>query len=209
MTLELTIEPHSFVDAVNQLHQHTVSRWHSCDPDNPYDGLLSAICQQHRFNFLLWHEEDIARSTDVSDSRIAQVKRAIDTYNQQRNDWIERVDEDLIATFAAAGIQPAENAQVNTETPGSAIDRLSIMALRVYHLDEQLTRKHVDQQHLDTVRERLDRCRVQQQDLSQSLVELLQDLLTGRKMLKVYRQMKMYNDPTLNPYLYQRENKVA
>jgi len=98
---------------------------------------------------------------------------------------------------------------MNTETPGSAIDRLSIMSLRVYHLAEQLDRVDVDEEHLSKVRERLARCRLQQRDLSQSLVELLEDLLAGRKLLKVYRQMKMYNDPTLNPYLYRDAAEAA
>jgi len=157
MTLETLFQPSAFVSSVNQLHQQTVSRWHHCDPDNTYQGLLNTVCQQHQFNFLLWHEEDIARSVEVSDQQIASVKRAIDGYNQNRNDWIERIDEALIKTFAEAAVEPDDAARINTETPGSAIDRLSIMSLRVYHLDEQLHRTDVGQQHLDKVRERLAR----------------------------------------------------
>ncbi len=209
MSSDNLFDPVNFVADVNQLQQETVNRWHDCDPDNPYTGLLKTICQQHQFNFLLWHEEDIARCPDVSDSRIAEVKRAIDGYNQNRNDWIERIDEALIQNFATSGIQPDEDARVNTETPGSSIDRLSIMSLRVYHLAEQLDRTDVNDEHLAKVRERLARCRLQQRDLSQSLVELLEDLLAGRKLLKVYRQMKMYNDPTLNPYLYRDAAQAA
>ena len=168
---------------------------------------MGTICQQHQYNFLLWHEEDIARSPDVSDARIAMVKRAIDGYNQQRNDWIERIDEALLEMLVEAGAKPADDARLNTETPGSAIDRLSIMSLRIYHLEEQLQRTDVDQAHVDRINQRLERCRLQQADLSQSLAELLADLAAGRKVLKVYRQMKMYNDPTLNPYLYGRGKK--
>lgn len=204
----MPFQPGEFVASVRQLHQKTVSRWHGSDPDNPHDGLLSTVCQQHQFNFLLWHEEDIARSPDVSDARIAAVKRAIDGYNQQRNDGIEHIDEALIETFAKTGVQPTQNARLNTETPGSAIDRLSIMSLRIYHLQEQLDRPDVDDQHVAKVRERIERCEVQQADLSHSLTELLEDLLAGRKLLKIYRQMKMYNDPTLNPYLY-KVNRLA
>jgi len=199
---ESLLHPSAWVSAVNRLHQETVSRWHGCDPDNSYQGLLSTVCQQHQFNFLLWHEEDIARSRDVNDERIAQVKRAIDGYNQNRNDWIERIDEAFIQTLAEAAVEPTPKARINTETPGSVIDRLSIISLRVYHLDEQLSRPDADQQHLRKVGERLVRCSIQQHDLSQSLIELLEDLAAGRKRLKVYRQMKMYNDSTLNPYLY-------
>jgi hypothetical protein len=97
---------------------------------------------------------------------------------------------------------PRTDARLNSETPGSAIDRLSIMSLRTYHLEEELARKDVDDLHRAKVRERLDRCRLQRSDLSQSLVELLSDIIAGRKLLKIYRQLKMYNDPTLNPYLY-------
>ena len=116
-------------------------------PDNPYDGLLGTVCQQHQFNFLLWHEEDIARSPDVTDARIAAVKRAIDRYNQQRNDWIEKIDEALIDLLATEGVLPRAGARLNTETPGSAIDRLSIMSLRIYHFEEQLTRDDADDKH--------------------------------------------------------------
>jgi hypothetical protein len=203
----MRFEPSRIVKTVNKLHRETVVRWHSCEPDNPYTDLLGTICQQHQYNFLLWHEEDIARSPDVSDARIAMVKRAIDGYNQKRNDWIERIDEALIEMLADAGVKPADDARLNTETPGSAVDRLSIMSLRIYHLEEQLERTDVDQAHIERTTQRLERCRVQQADLSQSLVELLTDLSAGRKMLKVYRQMKMYNDPTMNPYLYGRGKK--
>jgi hypothetical protein len=203
----MRLEPKKIVKAVNKLHRETVVRWHQGEPDNQYEELLGTICQQHQYNFLLWHEEDVARSPEVSDARIAMVKRAIDGYNQQRNDWIERIDEALIDMLVETGTKPAENARLNTETPGSAIDRLSIMALRIYHLEEQLERNDVDRAHIERVELRLARCQAQQADLSQSLAELLADLAAGRKVLKVYRQMKMYNDATLNPYLYNSGKK--
>lgn len=189
---------------ITELHRQTVCRWHQAPVDNPYTGLLAAVCEQHQYNYLLWHEEDIARSPDVGDQRIAEVKRAIDRYNQQRNDAIERVDEGLLQMLSAANVRPQTGARLNTETPGAAIDRLSIMALRIYHLEEQLDRQDVDANHHKKVDERLSRCRVQLADLVWSLGELLEDLQSGVKQLKVYRQMKMYNDATLNPYLYRR-----
>jgi hypothetical protein len=195
-------DPHDLVPQITALHRAAVERWHSSLPDNPHTGLLATVCQQHQFNFQLWHEEDIARSPDVSDPRIAAVKRAIDRYNQQRNDWIEKIDEAFIELLADEGILPRAGARLNTETPGSAIDRLSIMSLRVYHFEEQLTRDGADDHHRANVAERLARCRLQHADLSRSLAELLDDIWAGRKLLKVYRQMKMYNDPSLNPYLY-------
>jgi hypothetical protein len=201
--------PYDLVDQITALHAATVIRWHSAPPDNEYTGLLAAVCHQHQYNFLLWHEEDIARSPDVSDRRIAAVKRSIDRYNQQRNDWIERIDESLIELLAAAGVQPRADVRLNTETPASAIDRLSIMALRIYHFDEQRLRDGVDEIHRANVLERLDRCRAQHADLAHSLGELLDDLWAGRKLLKVYRHMKMYNDPHLNPYLYRSRRLVS
>jgi hypothetical protein len=200
--------PNALVEQITKLHRETVALWHEQSPDNSYDGLLATVCQQHQFNYLLWHEEDVARSPDVSDARIAAVKRSIDSYNQQRNDWIEKIDEALLQLLAAEGILARTGARLNTETPGSAIDRLSVMSLRIYHLDEQLSRKDVDDQHRSGVRERLNRCLAQHAALSRSLAELLDEIWSGRKLLKVYRQMKMYNDPTLNPYLY-RSSRLA
>jgi hypothetical protein len=200
--------PADLVRQITEAQRTTVVRWHECAPDNPYDGVLAIVCQQHQFNFLLWHEEDIARSPDVSDRRIAAVKRSIDRYNQQRNDGIEKIDEALLELLAREGVHTRANARLNTETPGSAIDRLSIMSLRMYHFEEQLTREDASDEHRTLVREKLARCGLQHADLSQSLAELLDDIWSGRKLLRVYRQMKMYNDPTLNPYLY-RATRLA
>jgi hypothetical protein len=197
------------VEQITSLQCEAVERWHADPLDNSYDGLLATVCQQHQYNFLLWHEEDIARSPDVGDRRIAEVKRAIDRFNQQRNDWIERIDEELIAIVAAAGVILDPSAQLNTETPGAATDRLSILALRIYHLREQAARDDVDELHQAKVTERLDRCHAQHADLSRSLAELLDDIFAGRKLLKIYRQMKMYNDATLNPYLYRKRRLVG
>ncbi|MFN9605531.1 MAG: DUF4254 domain-containing protein [Planctomycetota bacterium] len=200
------------VAAINQLHVTTVERWHREPIDNPYgdpnhspQSVLPVACQQHQFNYLLWHEEDIARSPDVSDADIARVKRAFAKYNHPRNDWIERVDDWITTDMQNKNVSLAPDARLNTETPGSAIDRLSIMALRIYHLEEQLDRTDIYQAHIDKVTHRLAVCRLQFADLSQSLRELLDDIYAGTKRHRTYRQMKMYNDPSLNPYLYRRE----
>lgn len=189
------------VSQILQLHQSTVVQWHQHGIHNPYEGFLHLVCQQHEQNYRLWHEEDIARRQDVSDAVIAGVKRRIDQLNQHRNDLIEKLDDWLIRELAARGIQPSPDARLNSETPGSIIDRLSILALRIYHMEEQRTRTDVGPEHLERVEQRLRILYEQRQDLAQALAELWEDLLAGRKRLKVYRQFKMYNDPAFNPYL--------
>lgn len=191
------------------MHRKTVDHWHDHPIANEFQGILGDICQQHQFNFLLWHEEDKARSTDADDSLIADVKRAIDGYNQQRNDWIEKVDDFITAMLEERNIAPQQNARLNTETPGSVFDRLSILALRIYHMEEQLGRDDVDQAHLESVEQKIAICRLQQEELSNSLQELLEDIFAGTKRHRTYRQLKMYNDPKLNPYLYAKKKQLA
>ena len=196
-------------EAVLKLHEETVARWHDEPISNPYEGALELVCTQHTFNFQLWHEEDIARSRDVTDAKIAQVKRNIDGFNQQRNDHIEKLDDWITGWLLAEGFEVNEDAPINSETPGSIIDRLSILSLRIYHLIEQTERTDVDEEHLASVRRKIDTCYEQRTDLSTALTQLLSDIQAGRKQHKTYRQFKMYNDPTLNPYLYAKQLKKA
>ena len=190
---------------VIQLQNSTTSRWHNEPVDNPYEGFMSIVCQQHAFNFNLWHEEDIARSKDVTDAKIAQVKRNIDGLNQNRNDWIEKLDDWITETLDHNSIVSAEDAPINTETPGSVIDRLSIISIRLFHLEEQLERTDVDEDHLESVRHKIAVCRLQQSELGQALDELMNEITLGKKRHRTYRQFKMYNDPALNPYLYAKK----
>jgi len=179
-------------------------RWHTGTDDalpHGVGGFAGVVLDQHRFNYLLWHEEDQARRTDVDDSVIARVKRTIDRLNQCRNDAIEMVDEAILEDLGALGLR-ADRAPINTETPGSVFDRLSIAALRIYHLDEELRRDDVDGAHTENVLAKLGRFREQRDDLIAALDALLDDIYAGRKRLKVYRQFKLYNDPTLNPAVY-------
>jgi hypothetical protein len=191
------------------MQEEAVARWHGSGIDHPGEGFAGLVCLQHEQNYRLWHEEDQARSPDASDARIAEVKRAIDRLNQRRNDLIERIDDFLLAELAAAGVAADDDAPSNTETPGSAIDRLSILALRIYHMEEQATRADARPEHRRRALERLEILHRQRRDLAAALEQLLDDLHAGRKRLRVYRQFKMYNDPSMNPFLYGAKHKPA
>ncbi len=190
------------VDEVIALQTETVEKWHDVEISNDFEGVMGIVCAQHIFNFELWHQEDIARSPDVTDGEIGNVKRAIDKLNQNRNDWIEKIDDWISESLESQSVETVDGAPLNTETPGSVVDRLSIMSLRIYHLIEQLDRKDVSDQHRESVQRKIAVCRLQQNDLGNSLKELLADISAGTKRHRTYRQFKMYNDPTLNPYLY-------
>ncbi len=199
-------------EKIVELQAELVELWHQEPIRNPYSGLLATVCEQHSYNYQLWHEEDIARSPDVSDAEIARVKRSIDRFNQKRNDWIEKIDDEITVMVEASEIVAsdvaAEGAPLNTETPGSAMDRLSIMSLRIFHLHEQLDRTDVDDDHRKSVQQKIAICMMQQHDLRNSLQQLLDDIFAGKKRHRTYCQFKMYNDPTLNPYLYQAKKSA-
>jgi hypothetical protein len=185
-----------------------VARWHDAPAGAvPHDveGLAGLVLTQSGFNFLLWHEEDEARREDVDDALIARVKRNIDKLNQQRNDHIEQLDEVVLSQLTAENVNTLPDAPLNTETPGSVIDRLSIAALKIYHMREQTRRTDAGAEHVQKAQEKSARLAEQRADLIVALDQLLDDIYTGRKRLKVYRQFKMYNDPTLNPALYGKE----
>ena len=168
------------------------------DGDEPW----GSIATNHRCNGLLWDEEDQARRTDVPDAAIAANKRAIDGYNQRRNDAIERIDEALLARLAA--VTPAADAWHNSETAGSIVDRLSILALKIHHMRVQTLRTDASPGHVAQCGERLARLSRQRDDLARCFDTLLASAALGRAFWRVYRQYKMYNDPALNPYLYRR-----
>jgi len=197
------------VEAIVAMHAECVARWHREAIDNPHEGLLALVCAQHEQNFRLWHEEDKARSPVADDAEIAAVKRAIDRLNQRRNDLIEQIDDWIVGALSARGVAAPPDAPMNTATPGSAIDRLSILALRIYHMEEQVARTDADESHRAKAAARLEILRRQRRDLAAALGQLIDDLLAGRKRLEVYRQFKMYNDPALNPYLYAARTKPA
>ncbi len=207
-TLPTLTLPH-IAAATDSLLETLVAHWHEVEPAHAETDLTGKICDLHRFNFLLWHEEDIARSPDVTDTKIAAVKRAIDGYNQARNDAIEKVDDWLIEELSRQGITAAADAPAATETPGAAIDRLSILELRRFHMREQLEREDASQEHREKVAAKMIVLDQQRDHLVTALNRLLEEIFAGQRPLRVFRQMKMYNDPTMNPYLYKSAAKQA
>ncbi|MFM8497567.1 MAG: DUF4254 domain-containing protein [Planctomycetia bacterium] len=191
--------------AIDALLERLVADWHVVEPAHAETGLAGKVCDLHRFNFLLWHEEDIARSPEVTDAKIAQVKRAIDKYNQARNDAIEKVDDFLIEELARRGVAAAPHAPAATETPGAAIDRLSILELRRFHMLEQIERADATPEHREKAAARMAVLDTQRKHLIEALDRLLGEIFAGERPLRVFRQMKMYNDPTMNPYLYKAQ----
>jgi hypothetical protein len=185
-----------------------VEQWHSflpqADFSEPTDFPV-LVSTQHQLNFELWHQEDMARDPDVSDSKIASVKRAIDVLNQRRNDLIERMDQFLVNILLTGNVKNNAETEMNSETPGSMIDRLSINALKIYHMDEEIQREEVTAEHRNKCAGKLSVLQEQRKDLEQCLSKLLADLSSGEKRLKVYQQMKMYNDESLNPVLYRKD----
>ncbi len=169
------------------------------------------VSTNHRYNSLLWGQEDLARRTQVADADIAANKRSIDRYNQARNDATERVDEWLLQSLGLVDTQSARSdapqscapagARLNSETAGSMVDRLSIMALKVHAMRQQTQRQDVDETHRAASRVKLERLEEQRRDLAGCLDALLADSLVGCAYFKVYRQFKMYNDPRFNPVL--------
>jgi len=161
------------------------------------------IEENMKWNFMLWHEEDIARIKDIDPLRIVEAKRNIDQYNQARNNAMEKIDEWILSFLETNNIKPGE--KMHSETPGMMIDRLAIMALKKYHMDEETQRKDVDQSHIDKCSSKVLVLNEQITDLSNALKLVLSDLIESRLQFKVYRQFKMYNDPSLNPELYKRK----
>ena len=187
--------------------RHRVAGWAKSGAADHGSGAWQAIEDNHRFNCLLWDEEDLARRRHVSDAEIAKNKRAIDGYNQKRNDAIERIDEHLLA--ALAGVAPKPDARLNSETAGGMVDRLSILSLKIHHMRLQTLRTDVDAAHLESCRAKLARLEEQRGDLAGCLDRLLEECARGEAYFKVYRQFKMYNDPKLNPAVYGERKPAA
>jgi len=188
--------------AITEFHdlQLATFNWGKQLPIQFEEGVWRYIELNHRHNSLLWGEEDLARRKDVPDAAIVANKRAIDTYNQSRNDAIEKIDEVLLSRLVH--VNPVTDAWHNSETAGSMIDRLSILALKIYAMRRQSLRTDATPEHVATCCEKLDRLIVQRADLQHCLDTLLARAAEGRAFWRIYHQFKMYNDPALNPYLY-------
>jgi len=188
---------------ISRMQDDATERWHRCETLAPErDSLLQLARAQHRANYDLWHEEDDARCPDASDERIVDVKHSIDRINQRRNDLVEQMDQLLLDQ---AGPQN-EGAPMHSETPGLIVDRLSILALKIYHTDEQAHRASATPEHRAGNLERLHILEHQRADLAECLDELWREVISGRRRFRLYRQLKMYNDPELNPAIYEHKH---
>lgn len=168
---------------------------------------LAAVRRQHQANFELWHIEDEARAPGASDAELAGVKRRVDRTNQRRNDLAEELDRTLLAWLEPRGL-PNKAAGLNSESPGLIIDRLSILALKIYHTREEAERANAPQGHAARNMERLAILEEQRADLAACLDALWRETLAGTRRFKLYRQLKMYNDPSLNPAIYRQRGQA-
>jgi hypothetical protein len=196
------------------LHDELTRHWHELptSPDrfrlperSSSTGFERLLLQQHWQNFGLWHEEDCARALNVSPQLIAQTKRRIDALNQIRNDLIEAIDSELLEELRDGKV--ALQGELHSETPGMIIDRLSILSLKIFHTREQTERTDVSAEHIAKNRERLTILIQQRDDLAGCLTALWRDVQEGRRYFKLYRQLKMYNDPELNPEIYSAKSQ--
>jgi len=187
---------------ITRLQLDMVTRWHRQEIDNPCQGFASLVCEQHACNFILWHEEDRARSASATDHEMAAIKRNIDLWNQRRNDLIEQIDDAISDQLARAAIVPLDDARLNTETAGSVIDRLSILTLRLYHYREQHAQTDNSESLHQAIATRITICEQQLADLAQSFQDLIDEFWVGTKRHQNYRQLKMYNDPAFNPLIH-------
>ncbi len=170
---------------------------------NPYqEGTYEHLLWEKSWvDTVQWHLEDLVRPDDVDPVEALKLKRRIDRSNQHRTDLVERIDDHYFMMFK--DVAPQADAKLNTETPAWAIDRLSILALKIYHFEIEAHRG--DEAHRAKCQAKLDTLLAQREDLTTAIDQLLGDLAAGRRIMKLYRQMKMYNDPSLNPMLYKKE----
>jgi hypothetical protein len=169
---------------------------------NPYaEGTIEAcLYTKNWIDTVQWHLEDIIRDPEIDPVEALALKRCIDRSNQERTDLVEMIDSYFLQKYGQIQVLP--DATINTESPAWAVDRLSILALKIYHMREQVNREDASVEHKAVCQHKLDVLLEQQRDLSSAIDQLIADIEAGRKYMKVYKQMKMYNDPSTNPILY-------
>ena len=194
----------------NDIFSQAVVDYHKIDNvdqpiSNPYkpqtiENLLYLKCW---IDTVQWHLEDIIRDPDIDPAEALVIKRRIDKSNQDRTDLVERIDSYFYELYG--NIKPQPDARINTESPAWAVDRLSILNVKIYHMRVEVNRKDISAEQHASVEKKLAILLEQQRDLTTSISQLLDDYASGKRIMKVYRQMKMYNDPNLNPVLYQQK----
>ena len=195
-----------FSSFANRIFEESISKYHQIDRvdqpfENPYskDDIAHLLYRKNWIDTVQWHYEDIIRDPDIDPIAALKLKRKIDSSNQDRTDLVEYIDSYFLEKHQS--VQLKGNATINTESPAWAIDRLSILALKVYHMQEEAERKDASQNHIDKCQQKLNVLLEQRVDLSTAIDQLLGDIEAGNKYMKVYKQMKMYNDDELNPVL--------
>jgi len=197
----------NFTTESNAIFDQVILDYHKT---NDVDSPISNPYPERTINNLLylknwidtvqWHLEDIIREPSIDPVKALEIKRRIDKSNQERTDLVELIDSYFLDKYK--DVKPQSNAKINTESPAWAVDRLSILALKIYHMQEEVNRKNATEEHRALCAQKLNILLEQRKDLSTAIEELLQDIGAGSKYMKVYKQMKMYNDPNLNPVLY-------
>ncbi|WP_245563804.1 DUF4254 domain-containing protein [Spirosoma luteum] len=197
----------------NDIFRESIQAYHQTDQvdtplRNPYspNGIAFLLYQKNWIDTVQWHLEDLIRSPAIRPDELVAIKRRIDQSNQDRTDTVEQIDGWFADLFY--GIIPKPAARMNSETPAWLLDRMSILQLKLYHFREQVDREAVSNEHRQKAQHKLAVLTEQEQDLARCFDELMDDIRNGDRYMKVYRQMKMYNDPTLNPVLYGTETKA-
>ena len=196
-----------------EIFEKSVNDYHVYDdinrkPNNPFENksFEHLMYEKNWIDTVQWHYEDIIRDPDIDPHEGMKLKRLIDSSNQNRTEMVEYIDSYFLNLYSS--VTPLDNAKVNTESPAWAIDRLSILILKIYHMEEESNRKDVTEDHRNNCQKKLDILIEQREDLSESIDQLLIDLSKGIKKMRVYKQMKMYNDESLNPVLYKKDDSA-
>ena len=199
----------SFTENANQIFNRAINDYHLTDDVNTpihnpslKDSIEYSLYLKCWIDTVQWHYEDIIRDPHIDPLEALALKRKIDRSNQDRTDLVEEIDSYFRTEYSH--VVPMPDARLNTESPAWAVDRLSILALKIYHMQEQVNRQAAEPAHIQKCQAKLDVLKEQQTDLSTAIDQLLEDIEAGRKYMKVYRQMKMYNDPATNPILYKK-----